>query len=494
MVDTSLTTNSISLESGLITLSINTSPTLLASPAAAAYSIHLDHLVTLHFLDPIKFDLVKALIDSGDAYSIITNPANGKLQVEMRQTISDICMDGLYSCAIRNDIIGGAVVNPYSVYPFATGFGTSDDSAAVGWITTNLLGANEFATELATNMTAIVNQRYNINNKGNQAWYINPGYKWAGDNSAISDKVIIIAVMVLDDGVNFGNRRLLSVVESHTGTPATPVKSVGRNLLEVLTPVSDTQKVIDALAQIAGNGRTGAITPIDFEVDVAEQLANILTMTNTSWAAFQLKILGRFSSAYTEPSIVQMLGDRLTANILKVCESCFRAIPVFNNLMATNSLDPVPVTSGRRLLQNAPTLVTYNGTVTVMVAYTDPTEMFKFSEMFNAVLNPVYTSPINDELTLQDFVNDAGNMQFVLYDIALISNHTSITITDIVDFDMEKNHAGHNHTHPDKHTDIDKLIDQYLKEGAGSCVRPFRDYPIILFVFLLASMLIGGNE
>jgi hypothetical protein len=493
MVDTSLTSSSISLESGLITMSINTSPTLLASPAAAAYSIHLDHLVTLHFLDPIKFDLVKALIDSGDAYSIITNPVSGKLQVEMRQTISDICIDGLYSCAIRNDIIGGAVVNPYSVYPFATGFGTSDDSAAVGWITTNLLGANEFATELATNMTAIVNQKYNINNKGNQAWYINPGYKWAGDNSAISDKVIIIAVMVLDDGVNFGNRRLLSVVESSTKAVAAPVKSTGRNLLTTFTPESDEQKIMDALQQIAGNGRTGAITPIDFNVEVTQELANILTMSNSSWAAFQLKLLGKFSSSYTEASIVQMLGQRLTDNIATLCASCARAIPVFNNLMATTSTDPVPVTAGRRLLQNAPTLTTYNGTVTILVSYTNPDEVFKYSQLFSAIVNPVYAE--NDgESTIQDYLNTAGNMQFVLYDLALISNHTDVTVMDIVDFDMDRRHADHNHTHGDRHSDIDKLLDQYLKEGAGSCVRPFRDYPIILFVFLLVSMMIGNNE
>jgi hypothetical protein len=192
LVDTSLTSRSISIESALITLSINTAPTLLASPAAAGYSILVDHLVTLHFLDPTKFDSVKASIDAGTAYNIVRNPDNGKLQIELQQSVVDTCAGAFLDCAIRNDIVGGDVANSYSVYPMATGFGTSNTSNAVDWLTHNLLGVSEHTTSLALNMTNIVQQTYNINHKGNRAWYINPGYKWTGDKSDISDKVITL--------------------------------------------------------------------------------------------------------------------------------------------------------------------------------------------------------------------------------------------------------------------------------------------------------------
>jgi hypothetical protein len=92
-------------------------------------------------------------------------------------------------------------------------------SATRDWLLSNVLQATDsFSYELAANMTKLVQSNFDINNRVNKAWFINPGNRWnvpltggAQSSLLLTDKLILFAVITLNDGSgNILRRRLLS--------------------------------------------------------------------------------------------------------------------------------------------------------------------------------------------------------------------------------------------------------------------------------------------
>lgn len=112
------------------------------------YFIELEHLTTIHFLDPVKFQAVRALINEGSAYTVAQDPSTGKLGVQIAQSLWEACTGGVggsYSCTVRQDVSRAQIRNAYAVHSMATGIGTTNVTASRDWITSNLLGTSEFS-------------------------------------------------------------------------------------------------------------------------------------------------------------------------------------------------------------------------------------------------------------------------------------------------------------------------------------------------------------
>ena len=176
-----ITNKSLSLESGLITLSFMGDPNVFSSPLATGYYLEIEHLTSLHFLDPAKFETVRGMLDLGDgaAYIVVNDVPSDTMSIRLSQAVWDACTvgslpSGALSCAIRHDIVGRIIVNPASVHSIRH----DNYSSATTWLQENLLGVSEFAEELASNMTAIVASRYAINGRWKRALYVHPGYAW----------------------------------------------------------------------------------------------------------------------------------------------------------------------------------------------------------------------------------------------------------------------------------------------------------------------------
>jgi hypothetical protein len=205
-----------SLASSLVTLVVKASPIIRTTSDPNELTFSLDYFTSMHFLDAAKFTSVQALMGTDDAYKI--DLRNNFLEVMWTNEASESCStltNNLYSCAIRRSVIAG-VSTPCSmiggvstctgVQDFALSDHQNDDAGCASFITSNLLGDNGFARELATNMTKLVRDKYQVDNYLTRAWYINPGYQWpvpqgvaAQSQLALTDKMIAVAVISLRD-------------------------------------------------------------------------------------------------------------------------------------------------------------------------------------------------------------------------------------------------------------------------------------------------------
>lgn len=85
-------------------------------------------LTSLHFLNDDKFNAVMDLIEQG-AYTIETR-RGGLMDIVLGSRILEVCngaaVDGGLDCAVRLDVVGGAVHTAYGVQPLSSGFDTPD--------------------------------------------------------------------------------------------------------------------------------------------------------------------------------------------------------------------------------------------------------------------------------------------------------------------------------------------------------------------------------
>jgi hypothetical protein len=82
---TQLVNASLSLQSGLITLVVRGTPDVFASALTATYYIEIEHLTTLHFLDPAKFASVRGIMQAGSGYSVLKDAATDTLSIQLSQ-------------------------------------------------------------------------------------------------------------------------------------------------------------------------------------------------------------------------------------------------------------------------------------------------------------------------------------------------------------------------------------------------------------------------
>jgi hypothetical protein len=219
LVDTTANVTAKSIPSGLITVAVKGNGGIFDRQSASSFYIDIEQLSTMHFLDSKRFDTVMGLIRSNTAYSVVTNPSTGRPHMEFTSATRQACGTTGLECVLYNSIYNKLVNRAAAVHPFATGINTTSLTGTRDWLTANVLrSTDEFSTELAANMTALVRSNFGINDRVNRAWFINPGNRWnvpltggAQSSLLLTDKLILFAVITLNDGSgNILRRRLLS--------------------------------------------------------------------------------------------------------------------------------------------------------------------------------------------------------------------------------------------------------------------------------------------
>jgi hypothetical protein len=438
----------------------------------------------------------------------------------------------------------------YAVHSLANGIGTSDPTLTRDWLTENLLGVSEFGKDLGSNFTSLVRSNMAVDDKVNKAWFITPGYKWATPSGAtaqsalqLSDKLIAIAIVTLNDGDGAPvSRRLLTLetgagnkggmkgggtvfktLSSHDIGPsgvvasadpsASPFKkrravvsrrSSRRNLVK--SPETDSDKIREALSNIAQTPRSGLVPPISYDVNVGRQIANILDIKDDKWGMVDLSLTGRFPSTVGMDEVTDTVAARLKRNMGRFCPTCSGLFPVFYNMKKDST---GMATGGRRraLLQANPGSAVFDGKVSVMLSYEQDKNNIVFSELFRSVIDQSYSDVWTGELSgrnLDDYVAHMQNEQFVLHDITRVwDDHNT---TNII-MDMSNQGSAASWTQdtgvsslpmlPQAQTDIDVndflALEGVVREGnsTSGTGRIHRDYTIITLIFLAINAIIS---
>ena len=91
LLDTSANVTAKSIASGLITLAIKGSKSIFDRQSASTFTIEIEQLSMMHFLDAERFNTVLGLIRSNTAYSIVNNPSTGRPTMEFTQVRFFLC-------------------------------------------------------------------------------------------------------------------------------------------------------------------------------------------------------------------------------------------------------------------------------------------------------------------------------------------------------------------------------------------------------------------
>lgn len=226
--DGAILTKALSIESGLITLALKGLPGLFEFPGAELLELDIEDMISFHFLDVLTYNSFISLIAADNAFRMISSNGGTILEIALTQEAWDVCnsanLDNDFRCVVRKDIYLGDAVDNFYVYDHAIARGVHNDSLAVRWLTENLLGVTQFARELATNWTNIVRARWDVNDRYNKVWFVNPGYRWSASVGGatqsiltLSDRTVMIGIVVLRDGTGGVRRRNLLQFNTHSG-------------------------------------------------------------------------------------------------------------------------------------------------------------------------------------------------------------------------------------------------------------------------------------
>lgn len=245
------------------------------------------------------------------------------------------------SCNLHNNIYSGSTKRPGSVHSFATGIGSTSVDGTRDWLLSNVLQASDdYSRDLATNMTSLIRSKYDVDDRIRKAWFINPANKWTispsnnwtaqytGTQSRLllSDRLIMFAVIVLNDGNGKIMRRRLLSFSSEDGKPATsmvPVTDVmiaggnqknqevqiaSRHLLQTASSAvtTITEEQVSALLQKMSNTpRTGVMPPVDFRVGIPYTLASAYGVEHKPYLFLEIGAVGLFDQLQWTPQQVK---------------------------------------------------------------------------------------------------------------------------------------------------------------------------------------------
>lgn len=420
-----------SLQSGLITLVVGGIQPLFSSPATSQYSIVMEELTSLHFLDNDRFQTVQSMLDTGEAYDMVTDTITQKPAIQLKQAVWDVCRSGVsgdFSCAIRADVKSRVINVPYAVHSLSGALGVNDTAGATKWLTDNLLGGGQYSQDRALNFTNLVRSKYAINDGMRKAWMINPGFNWPVPNKKaqsilqLSDKTIFIAVFTINDaGGNVLRRRLMSVVSDGATVLSRKLRTHPRKLL-ALEPPSYTTQFMDALHKIQDSPRSGTIPPISNNIDRELTMAAIYEKTREVYKLLSMQLVARFDAQNSYDDICAELTRRIYSNYPRFCANCTTVYFPFCNI--------------RRVVGVSNVQVNLTGFF-VFGAAQDNTIIY--SELFRSIVNSAYTTIATGNLTaqgLQAYITGISLNQFI--PVALLaepsarrSNATIVTIDTV---------------------------------------------------------------
>ena len=184
--------------------------------------------------------------------------------------------------------------------------------------------------------------------------FINPANKWtirstgAQSRLLLSDRMILYAVIALNDGNGKILRRRLLAMASSPDSSSSSLVSLGefpvsvfggdvddekrvqrRSLLQTaasstateLSTISE-QQVATILQKLSENPRTGVMPPIDYNVDVPYTLASVYGIENRFYLLLEVNAVGKFDSAVTRQQVNDEFMRRIMANQAVVCKEC----------------------------------------------------------------------------------------------------------------------------------------------------------------------------
>ena len=202
----------------------------------------------------------------------------------------------------------------------------------------------------------------------------------------------------------------------------------GRRRSLGMQPKSDETKISEAMDRIKETPRTGALPPMEFNVNVGRQIANILNIQHNKWGMVDVEVKGRFHSAMRLVEINNLLRGRLNRNIGHFCKTCTNVVPVFYNLVADvgdkDSRRSRTPAATRKLLQamDPSALVDYTGTVSLMLSYEQLNDnSILYDEVFKSLLDTkytdVWTGDLQDSANMENYFQNLQNNQFAVRNI-----------------------------------------------------------------------------
>ena len=241
---------------------------------------------------------------------------------------------------------------------------------------------------ISTNMTEILRAKYEIDDRVQKAWFINPGmlfsmiftkdktmnannewyagHKWRRASTGVqsqlllSDKLIMFAVITLNDGSgNVLRRRMLSIAAEKFAST-----SSYRKLLSLDMP-NDDSRIADALQMLSQRPETQSMPPVQFGINVPFTIASIYGAENDVYLLLDIQAVGRFDAMGTEDVNKEMLR-RIIASSATICPTCKGVYPAFENMLPSTGAQIFA--GGRRLLQTSSAQF-FDGSMTILLVY-----------------------------------------------------------------------------------------------------------------------------
>lgn len=272
-----------------------------------------------------------------------------------------------------------------------------------------------------------------------KAWFISPAHRWTVTSTSaqsrllLSDKLVLFAVIVLNDGSgNIMRRRLLSFASQGQGKPLQQIASTdlfaqpsssasekqgkpsslsssypsseplssaivkdiaqrsfnflgssnrrrGRSLLQSsssstgneISTISD-QQIQRLLLQIKDSPRTGTMPPINYDANVSAAIANIYGVEDKYYALLNVGAVGKFSvqEGITQEQVNDEMTRRVIANKAIACSNCVEIYPAFGNMREVDYAEASTRRSARNLLQQQQDdMKEFKGTISILLVY-----------------------------------------------------------------------------------------------------------------------------
>lgn len=355
------------------------------------------------------------------------------------QDILDTCGYDKISCAIDSNIFSGSVVLSDQVHSLATGIGNTSLNATRDWLMQKVLVAtDDYSRDLSTNMTSILRSRYDLDDRVRKAWFINPGRKWRRATTGVqsqlllSDKVIIFAVITLNDGSgNILRRRMLefttlnSISTSALNSGLVSLDSQNSRQLLAFQQPDDETRLQQALQSLVQKPVTDSMPPLAFGINVPFTVASIYGEEQQTYLLLTIQAIGRFDGLTTEEVNREMMR-RIMQNQKSVCTSCRAVYPAFENMLPSAS-----TTTGRRLLQQQQQTL-FDGSVTILLVYEKDTNnaiVISYPDILMSIYNTNFTGSLLPTVTNQTALQKLA--EFLSNNNIFVSNVTVQTPQNI---------------------------------------------------------------
>jgi hypothetical protein len=212
--------DSDSIEEGLMTLILYGDEKYFGSnrSRSSTFTLELEDVITVHIMEEFDtvYQKVMGLMTRDDAFEITFDRWGLHAHLDPTTNLSAICpffprqpriTDPFpATCVTRRDRkrrVNMQTNNERTVMELTAGLQTKQDA---GEYMQTILGGSDYARDIGQNFSQIIRARFNINDRFNRAFWINPGYEWMpqifGTRFTISQRLIMFCLINLDEGLD----------------------------------------------------------------------------------------------------------------------------------------------------------------------------------------------------------------------------------------------------------------------------------------------------